>query len=120
MPAGGNQQLPKHCGRSLPGVPEAQGLSWLPTCLARDLISNHVLTGLSDGKRTEMAETRFKTSVFPFFPPSLFVYLFGFFSRGETPSNLISSFPPLNPFIVLSCLSELIALGRGFILNYIY
>lgn len=95
MSAGGNQKLPKHCGRSLPGVPEAQGLAWLPTCLAGDLISNHVLTGLSDGKRPEMAEASFQTSVFPFFP-SLLVCLFVcfVFSRGETPRHLISSFPP--------------------------
>lgn len=36
MSEGVNQKLPKHKERSLPGVPEAQGLTWLITCLVAD------------------------------------------------------------------------------------
>lgn len=58
-----------------------------------------------------------------FIPPSaLFFGLFVcfLFQRVKHQATLYPLFLLLNPFIVQSCLSELIALGRGFILNYVY
>lgn len=88
------QNTVKGCVKeNLPGVPEAQGLARLPTCLVGDLILNQVLTDLSGGKRPGVAEASFQTSVFSlFFPPS-FVCLFYFFKGWNTKQlYLFSSF----------------------------
>jgi len=65
----------------------------------------------------------FKPLFFFFFPLNFFVGLF--FEGMKHDATLYPLFLLLDPFIVLSCLdcyssSELLALGRSFLLNYIY